>query len=73
MTASDLAVVITAVASALAALGSLVVAAVTLIQVIRVHTMVNQQRTDMMRLLELQRSALQAAGITIPLDESLNP
>jgi hypothetical protein len=38
----------------------------------QVHTMVNQQRTDMMRQMERMASALQNAGITIPEDKSLH-
>jgi hypothetical protein len=75
MTHSSLAGIITACATGITALGGLFVALSVLLptlrQVRQVHTMVNQQRTEMMQLLQVQRQALQAAGIDIPEDEAL--
>lgn len=42
-------------------------------QIIQVHTMVNQQRTDMMRYQERLIEALTASGIEVPRDSSLRP
>ncbi len=76
------AAIITALATAFTALGGLVLAFSVLIPTLRktrentvavaeVHTMVNQQRTDMMRYQEALVEALQQGGVAIPADESL--
>jgi hypothetical protein len=78
------AAVITAVASVLTATGGLVLAVGVLIPNLRatraavkatqdVHVMVNQQRTDAMNYQAALIRALNAAGIDVPLDQSLAP
>lgn len=69
MTASDIAVVITAIAAVFASLGSLSVAAVTLLQVVKTHRMADKQRTEIVEMLEQQNVALETAGITPPDDD----
>lgn len=64
---------ITAVAAVVTALGLLVTAIATLRRsgrtekaVAEVHTMVNQQRTDMMKRVDVLADALRAAGVAVP-------
>lgn len=75
MTAADIAVIITAAATAVTAIGGLVLAFAVLIPTLRVgretHHLVNQTRTDMLRREEVLIAALQAGGVAIPPDESL--
>lgn len=82
MSQSSWAGVITAVATVFTALGGLVLAFSVLVPTLRktrenvtavndVHTMVNQQRTDMMRYQETLVAALQKGGIEVPTDASL--
>lgn len=82
MSSPSWAAIITAVATAFTALGGLVLAFSVLVPTLRktrenvaavaeVHTMVNQQRTDMMRYQEALVAALQQGGIEIPEDASL--
>ena len=84
MPAPSWAAVITAVASVLTALGGLVIAVGILIPNLRatreavkkteqVHVMVNQQRTDAQNYQAALVRALNDAGITVPLDQSLSP
>lgn len=79
---AEFAVVITAVATAITAVGGLVLAVSVLIPTLRatrqavanvaeVHTMVNQQRTDMLRYNEDLVNALNSAGVAVPTDRSL--
>jgi FAD/FMN-containing dehydrogenase len=75
---SDIAIIITASATALTglvtAIGGIIIALrqkETITKVDDVHSMVNSQRTDMMTNLQELRAALQEAGITIPKDKSL--
>jgi uncharacterized protein YoxC len=79
---AEFAVVTTAIATAITAVGGLVLAVSVLIPTLRatrqavanvaeVHTMVNQQRTDMLRYNEDLVSALRAAGVAVPTDRSL--
>lgn len=84
MTESSWAGVITAIATVFTALGGLVLAFSVLVPTLRktrenvvavndVHTMVNQQRTDMLRYQETLVTALQQGGIKVPADTSLRP
>lgn len=82
MAPSTLAGIITATASVLTAL-SLVLGALTLLipilrstretkkAVAEVHTIVNQQRTDMQRYQRTLILALEAHGIEVPMDQSV--
>lgn len=74
--------VVTASATVLTALGGLVLAVSvlipilrnsrkTLVQVADVHTIVNQQRTDLLSYQQLLIRALSAAGVTVPEDASV--
>lgn len=69
--------IITAFATAITALGGLVAALVILIPLLRetrkVHTIVNQQRTDMLRYQRALLATLRAHGIEPPADQSLEP
>jgi hypothetical protein len=73
--AADIAVIITAVATGITAIGGLVLAFAVLIPTLRAaretHHLVNQTRTDMLRREEVLIAALQAGGIAIPPDQSL--
>ncbi len=75
VSAADLAVVVTAAATAITAIGGLVLAFAVLIPTMRAtretHHLVNQTRTDMLRREEVLIAALQAGGIAIPPDQSL--
>lgn len=81
MTGSSVAGIITAVGTSLLALGGLVTALTTLIPLLKrtkrleskvdgVHTIVNQQRTDMMNYQAALVASLRKAGIEIPVDQS---
>jgi uncharacterized Ntn-hydrolase superfamily protein len=82
MSGTDIAVVVTAVGTAVTAVGGLVLAVGVLVPILRntrkavattaeVHTMVNQQRTDMLRYQVALVDALRSAGIDVPTDQSL--
>lgn len=74
MTGAEVALVITAIGTAITATGGVVVAIMakrTSAVTQEVHTMVNQQRTDAMRYQVTLIKALKAAGIAIPDDQSL--
>lgn len=84
MADSTLAGVITACASVLTALGLLVTAVTVLIPILRqgkkhavelekVHTIVNQQRTDGQNYQRALIRALEAKGIEVPIDQSVAP
>lgn len=74
MTASSLAGVITAFATLLTALGGLVVAIKVIIpmktETKKIHTLVNQQHTDLIRRITVLTRALVKEGIDIPEDQS---
>lgn len=74
-TSNTTANVITAIAATITALGGLVVAVGLLLPTLRgvrqVHTIVNQQRTDMQRYNIALAEALKRAGIEVPIDQSL--
>jgi len=76
MTGSSIAGIITASASVITALALLFAALPALIKVLRqlraVHTIVNQQHTDMVRYQNALVATLLAAGIDIPVDQA-NP
>ena len=72
--------IIAAVAGVITALGGLAGGTALLVssmrtkrQVQSVHKIVNQQRTDMLRFQEALVRALIAAGIEVPIDQSLPP
>lgn len=82
MADSTTAGIITAVATALTALGGLILAISVLVPILRstrrvetqvgvVHTIVNQQRTDAQRYNIALSEVLRAHGIDIPVDQSL--
>lgn len=74
MTPAGIAIVIAAVTSLITAIGGVLLAvrqADVKAQVIRTYITVNQQRTDMLRLIETYQQLLQRAGVTIPVDVSL--
>lgn len=77
MTGSSLAGIITAVASVLTAVGLVITAVGVLLPNLRatrdVHTIVNQQRTDMQRYQAALVAALRRAGVDVPADQSLPP
>jgi len=81
MAESTLAGVITAIATVLTALALLVTAFAGIIpqllklrrSVGEVHTIVNQQRTDAMRYQRALITALEAKGIDVPVDQSIDP
>jgi hypothetical protein len=84
MAGSSLAGIITASASVFTALALLVTAIGVLIpnlratrravaQVDQVHTIVNQQRTDMQRFIRAQSALLRKHGIEPPIDQSIDP
>lgn len=73
---------ITAIATALIAVGGVITSITVLVpilrgtrantkQIVEIHTMVNQQRTDMSRYQERLIEALVAGGVAIPPDSSL--
>jgi hypothetical protein len=70
-----IALIITAVASVITALGGLVVSVAILIPMLRTarqtHEIVNQQRTDMTVYQRDLKRALNEAGVEIPDDQSL--
>jgi hypothetical protein len=72
---SSLAGIITAVASMITALGGLVLAFTVLIPLLRTarstHKIVNQQHTDLVNYKRALVRALEAAGITVPIDQSV--
>lgn len=83
MSPSSWAGIVTAVAGVFTALGGLVLAVSVLIPNLRasrqavaavaeVHTIVNQQATDAQRYQVALVEALRAAGIEVPVDQSLN-
>jgi hypothetical protein len=65
----------TAIASVITALALIIGALPALIKVLRttreVHTIVNQQRTDMQNYNRALIAALRSAGIEVPVDQSL--
>jgi hypothetical protein len=76
--------IITAISTAFVALGGLVTALTVLIPLVRrtrrteakvdsVHTIVNQQRTDMQQYIADLKAVLRAAGVAVPVDQSLAP
>jgi hypothetical protein len=80
---SDTALVITACATAITALGGLAVAVSVLLPTMRtarkavgavqeVHTIVNQQRTDAQRYQVALVAALREGGVAVPVDQSLS-
>jgi len=77
---STLAGIITAIGTFLTAI-ALVINAVTARRrdkriegkVDTVHTIVNQQRTDMQRYIRAQSATLKAHGIDLPVDQSIDP
>jgi UPF0716 family protein affecting phage T7 exclusion len=82
MTGSSIAGIITAVATVLIAVGGLITSFTVLLpilrgtrdnhrQIVEVHTMVNQQRTDSLIRQEQLMQALIAAGVAVPRDTSL--
>ena len=77
MADSTAAGVITAIATAITAIGGLMLALGVMIPNLRetrkIHVMVNQQRTDMIRYQAALVAALQKAGIEVPADQSLPP
>ena len=81
---STFAGMITASATVFTALGGLILAISVLIPILRstkdtnrkvdaVHVLVNQQHTDLLRYQRALVSALAAANVTVPLDQSLGP
>lgn len=72
---SELAAVIASLAALVTAVGGVVLAFSVLIPIRRnaaqIHTMVNQQRTDMQRYTRSLVDTLHRAGVEVPLDESL--
>ena len=79
---SSTAQIVTAIATVLTSVGGIVLAVAVLIpnlrnsketkmQVQEVHTIVNQQRTDLQRYNVALSQALKAHGIEIPVDQSL--
>ncbi len=77
MTGSSVAGIITAVATVLIALGGVITAVSVLLPILRgtreIHTIVNQQRTDMENFQRALIRALVDAGIPVPVDQSLPP
>lgn len=82
MTPSSLAGIITAIATALIAVGGVITSITVLLPILRgtrqngrqigeVHTLVNQQATDARRYNERLIEALNTAGVPIPRDSSL--
>jgi hypothetical protein len=71
MSAGEIALLATAAAAVITAVGGLLVAIKTARGVGQVHTMVNQQRTDMMRYQADLIAAVRAAGGVVPADQSL--
>lgn len=75
MTSNTTANIITAIAATITAMGGLVVAVGLLVPTLRgvrqVHTIVNQQRTDMQRYNVALVEVLKLHGIDIPIDQSL--
>lgn len=76
MAESTIAGVITASATVLIALGGLVSALTLFIPILRnvrqVHTIVNQQRTDMLKYQRTLTRLLEAHGIEVPEDQSID-
>lgn len=76
MADSTLAGIITATATVLIALGGLVSALTLFIPILRnikqVHTIVNQQRTDMLKYQRTLKKLLEAHGIEVPEDQSID-
>lgn len=74
-TPSTAAGIITAIATLLTAIGVLITAVAVLVPILRtvriVHTIVNQQHTDMQRYQVALIEALRVAGIVVPIDQSL--
>jgi UPF0716 family protein affecting phage T7 exclusion len=79
---TSVATLVTAIATALIAIGGVITSVTVLLpilrgtransrQIIEVHTMVNQQRTDQLRYQERLIEALTAAGVAVPPDSSL--
>jgi len=79
---TSLAALVTAIATALIAVGGVITSITVLLPILRgtrantrsiveVHTIVNQQRTDAMRYQERLIEALITAGIAVPPDSSL--
>ena len=80
MASSTLAGVITAIGTVFTALALIITAVTGLIRSRRtqekideVHTIVNQQRTDMQRYIRAQSAVLVAHGIELPIDQSIDP
>ena len=77
MTGSSVAGIITASSTVLIAIGGLITAFRLLLPVLRqtkeIHTIVNQQRTDILRYQSTLIKALRANGIDIPDDQSKEP
>jgi hypothetical protein len=75
MSASSLAGIITAVATCLIALGGVITAISVLLPILRItrstHTLVNQKFTDLENHARAMARALTAAGIPVPVDQSL--
>ena len=69
MSGGELAAIITAIATAVTALGGLLVAILKATR--EVHVIINQQRTDMIRYQTALVAALRSAGVEIPEDQSL--
>jgi len=68
---------ITAGASGITALALLITAVTVLVPMLRTtratHTIVNQQRTDLIRYQRTLVQALQLAGVDVPPDQSIEP
>ena len=80
MGASSVAGVITAIGTAFTAIALVITAVTGLIRSKRtqekiadVHTIVNQQRTDMQRYIRAQSAVLTSHGIDLPVDQSIDP
>lgn len=69
--------VVTALATLITAVTALAAVLPTLFKLRRdvkaVHTIVNQQRTDMQRYERALIAALKAAGVEVPVDQSIDP
>lgn len=77
MEPSTLAGIITAAATVITACGGVILAISVLIPILRqtrqIHTIVNQQRTDMERYQRALVAVLKEHGIDVPIDQSIDP
>jgi hypothetical protein len=65
---AEIAVLVTAIATLLTALGGMFVA---LKYVVPTHKIVNSEKTDRLRFIAALEQALRVAGVAIPVDQSL--